>query len=44
MWNEHAIIDVNSIETNDIACVLKTYGVEAARGAIVKEMNSVFQR
>jgi DNA-directed RNA polymerase I subunit RPA1 len=35
-------IDFNRIYTNDIGLVLKTYGVEAARAAIVKEIASVF--
>lgn len=42
MWNEYEIIDMNSIETNDIARVLNVYGVEAARNNIIKEMNAVF--
>jgi len=35
-------VDVDRITTNDIARVLKTYGVEAARANIVKEIRSVF--
>ena len=42
IWDEAGTIDLNSIETNDIACVLRTYGVEAARSNIVKEMDAVF--
>jgi DNA-directed RNA polymerase I subunit RPA1 len=42
-WDEGDIIDVDTIETNDIALVLRTYGVEAARNNIVKEMNGVFK-
>ena len=30
------------METNDIAAILRTYGVEAARKAIVKEISGVF--
>jgi DNA-directed RNA polymerase I subunit RPA1 len=42
IWDEDSTIDLNSIETNDIACVLRTYGVEACRNNIVKEMDAVF--
>ncbi|KAG1449664.1 hypothetical protein G6F56_008577 [Rhizopus delemar] len=42
MWAFSDIIDVNYIDTNDIAAILKTYGVEAARNAIIKEVGSVF--
>ena len=45
MWDPtlHAgMIDVNKITTNDISKILKTYGVEAARAAIVSEVAGVF--
>ncbi|ORE11227.1 beta and beta-prime subunits of DNA dependent RNA-polymerase [Rhizopus microsporus var. microsporus] len=42
MWAFSDIIDVNYIDTNDIAAILNTYGVEAARNAIIKEVASVF--
>ncbi|ORY31547.1 beta and beta-prime subunits of DNA dependent RNA-polymerase [Rhizoclosmatium globosum] len=42
MWEFNSIIDVNNIYTNDIAAVLNTYGVEAARAAIMGEIGSVF--
>lgn len=35
-------IDANRIETNDIAAVLSTYGVEACRATIVRELSEVF--
>jgi DNA-directed RNA polymerase I subunit RPA1 len=41
-WNEQESIDPNTLETNDIAAFLRVYGVEAARGNIIKEMNAVF--
>ncbi|OWB56488.1 hypothetical protein B5S28_g2391 [[Candida] boidinii] len=44
MWEHEAFIDVNGIRSNDIAAVLKTYGVEAARNTIVYEINNVFGR
>ena len=43
MWamaDEH--IDLDKIKTNDIYAILKTYGVEAARQAIITEMSNVF--
>ncbi|KAA8914558.1 hypothetical protein FN846DRAFT_926797 [Sphaerosporella brunnea] len=43
IWDEDSTIDMHSIETNDIACVLRTYGVEACRNNIVKEMDAVFR-
>ncbi|CAH2351349.1 DNA-directed RNA polymerase I subunit Rpa190p [[Candida] railenensis] len=42
MWEQDDFIDVNGITSNDIASVLKTYGVEAARNTIVNEINNVF--
>lgn len=42
MWDQEDFIDVNSITSNDIVAVLKTYGVEAARNTIVNEINNVF--
>ncbi|KAG1450609.1 hypothetical protein G6F46_007887 [Rhizopus delemar] len=42
MWAFSDIIDVNYIDTNDIAAILNTYGVEAARNAVIKEVGSVF--
>ncbi|KAF0467412.1 beta and beta-prime subunits of DNA dependent RNA-polymerase [Gigaspora margarita] len=42
IWLYDNIIDINKIYSNDIAAILKTYGVEAARGAIMKEISDVF--
>lgn len=42
MWPFADIIDVNYIDTNDIGAILNTYGVEAARNAIIKEVGAVF--
>lgn len=42
-WNfAHDIVDLNKITTNDIGAILRTYGVEAARTSIIKEMSGVF--
>jgi DNA-directed RNA polymerase I subunit RPA1 len=35
-------VDVNRLNTNSIGAMLKFYGVEAARGAIVRELGAVF--
>ncbi|KAJ1848620.1 hypothetical protein LPJ73_003921, partial [Coemansia sp. RSA 2703] len=35
-------VDINRLYTNDIAAILRAYGVEAARQAIVREINGVF--
>lgn len=43
MWEEDSFIDVNGILSNDVSAVLKTYGVEAARNTIVREINNVFK-
>lgn len=42
IWNFGDTIDLNRIYTNDIAALLMTYGVEAARNAIKKEITQVF--
>ena len=42
VWDHDAFIDVNGIKSNDVAAVLRTYGVEAARNTIVNEINRVF--
>ncbi|KAF9582603.1 hypothetical protein BGW38_010985 [Lunasporangiospora selenospora] len=42
MWDFADLIDINSIYSNDIHAILKTYGVEAARMAIIQEVSGVF--
>ncbi|KAJ3039738.1 hypothetical protein HK097_002758 [Rhizophlyctis rosea] len=42
MWDYASLIDVNNIYTNDIAAILRTYGVEAARAGIMQEIAGVF--
>jgi len=42
MWNFSDIIKVDSIYCNDIWAILRTYGVEMARTAIMKEVKAVF--
>ncbi|KAK9241224.1 hypothetical protein V1525DRAFT_392485 [Lipomyces kononenkoae] len=43
MWDHDDFIDVNGITSNNIAAVLETYGVEAARNTIVMEIANVFE-
>ncbi|KAJ1874531.1 hypothetical protein LPJ55_001391 [Coemansia sp. RSA 990] len=38
----HEWMDINRLYTNDIAAILRTYGVEAARMAIMREIGNVF--
>ena len=37
------ILDLNKLYSNDIVAILKTYGVEAARAAIMREVSGVFK-
>ncbi|GBG27507.1 DNA-directed RNA polymerase subunit [Hondaea fermentalgiana] len=41
-WALSDKVDVNRIRSNDVGAWLKTYGVEAARAAIVNEVKGVF--
>lgn len=42
-WNFGAgKLDLNQIYSNDIAAILRTYGVEAARMALIREISAVF--
>ena len=36
------LVDLDRVGSNDIAALLQTYGVEAARRAIIDEMSTVF--
>jgi DNA-directed RNA polymerase I subunit RPA1 len=36
-------VDVNALQSNDISAVLQTFGVEAARELIVREINGIFK-
>ncbi|KAG5648886.1 hypothetical protein DXG03_000235 [Asterophora parasitica] len=47
LWNfaagsEESILEDDDIYSNDIYAILKTYGVEMARAAVLKEMGGVF--
>uniref|UniRef100_A0A1I8AVE3 DNA-directed RNA polymerase subunit n=1 Tax=Steinernema glaseri TaxID=37863 RepID=A0A1I8AVE3_9BILA len=41
-YKHSAVLDVNTIYSNDIHLILNTFGIEACSRAIVKEMNNVF--
>ncbi|KZT29285.1 beta and beta-prime subunits of DNA dependent RNA-polymerase [Neolentinus lepideus HHB14362 ss-1] len=41
-YQEESIIEENNIYSNDINAILVTYGVEAARSAIISEVSNVF--
>merc|ERR1711934_406001 len=41
-WERSDVVNVNEIESNDVAAVLNTYGVEAARTVIQNEIRAVF--
>ncbi|KAL5707886.1 DNA-directed RNA polymerase [Ranunculus cassubicifolius] len=42
LWSLQSDLDINKIESNDIYAILKTYGIEAARATIVREIQNVF--
>lgn len=47
MWefatsSDESILEDDEIYSNDIYAILKTYGVEMARAAILKEMKGIF--
>uniref|UniRef100_A0A1D1Z0S6 DNA-directed RNA polymerase subunit n=1 Tax=Anthurium amnicola TaxID=1678845 RepID=A0A1D1Z0S6_9ARAE len=41
-WDLEEYLDINHIRSNDIHAILNTYGVEAARSAIINEVKNVF--
>ncbi len=43
MQEQHELLDPNRIATNDIASMLRHYGVEACRACITREMDGVFK-
>ncbi|KAK6331541.1 hypothetical protein TWF730_004615 [Orbilia blumenaviensis] len=43
IWDYAHVIDTSAIHSNDIAAVLRVYGVEGARNTIIQEMDSVFK-
>ncbi|KAJ8492799.1 hypothetical protein OPV22_014520 [Ensete ventricosum] len=42
LWDLEEYLDINHIYSNDIHAMLNTYGVEAARATIIKEVTDVF--
>uniref|UniRef100_A0A7S2ZAA3 DNA-directed RNA polymerase subunit n=1 Tax=Rhodosorus marinus TaxID=101924 RepID=A0A7S2ZAA3_9RHOD len=43
VWAHEDYIDVDKVMTNDIYLILQTYGVEAARKALIHELSMVFK-
>lgn len=43
LYKYQELFDCNRISSNDIAAILRTYGVEAARASIVREVTAVFK-
>ena len=41
-WRLTQFLDINALCSNDIAAILRTYGVEAARHSIVSQVSAVF--
>ena len=37
-----SVVDVDRLDTNDVDAILRAYGVEAARGAIIRQIRGVF--
>ncbi|KAG4305911.1 hypothetical protein PORY_000821 [Pneumocystis oryctolagi] len=43
IWEAQDIISINTVYSNDILSVLRTYGVEAARNIIISEISKLFK-
>ena len=41
-WSADHTLDVDRLATNDVGSILRTYGVEAARATLMREVSSVF--
>jgi DNA-directed RNA polymerase I subunit RPA1 len=42
VWEQASLLDVDRLASNDVHAMLVTYGVEAARATILREVSSVF--
>ena len=42
MYEYEEFFDLSRLESNDIAAIMKCYGIEAARKTIIREISSVF--
>jgi len=42
LWDLGNIVDLNALESNDIGAIMDTYGVEAGRACIIKEISNIF--
>jgi len=43
LWKHPNILDLSSVYSNNIHTIAKTYGIEAARRALIKEVEDVFK-
>jgi DNA-directed RNA polymerase I subunit RPA1 len=43
VWLNHDLIDINKIFTNDIYALMLTYGIEASRYALYRELENIFK-
>ena len=42
LWHLGEIVDLNALASNDIGAIMDTYGVEAGRACLIREINSIF--
>jgi DNA-directed RNA polymerase I subunit RPA1 len=42
LWHLGDMVDLNMLSSNDIGAIMDTYGVEAGRACIIKEMKNIF--
>ena len=42
LWNLGDAIDLNVLSSNDIGAIMDTYGVEAGRACIIREIKNIF--
>jgi DNA-directed RNA polymerase I subunit RPA1 len=42
LWDLGDMVDLNVLSSNDVGAIMDTYGVEAGRACIIKEINSIF--
>jgi len=42
LWDVSDLIQLDSLFSNDIWAMMETYGVEAGRACIIKEISSIF--
>ena len=42
LWSLGDTVDLNVISSNDIGTIMDTYGIEAGRACIIKEIKNIF--